>query len=68
MEGVHPTHNVQPAYGWMQTGVRKELPANSGRSRLNLSGAIDIINHKILIQEDKTLNAEVTINFLKKLR
>ena len=67
MDGVHPTHNVQPAYGWIQTGVRKELPANSGRSRLNLSGAIDIINHKVLIQEDKTLNAEATINFLKKV-
>ena len=50
MDGVHPTHNVQPAYGWIQTGVRKELPANSGRSRLNLSGAIDIIDHKVLIQ------------------
>ena len=67
MDGVHPTHNVQPAYGWIQTGVRKELRANSGRSRLNLSGAIDIINHKVLIQEDTTLNAEATINFLKKV-
>src|ERR1700744_1513951 len=35
MDGVHPTHNVQPAYGWIQKGVRKELPANSGRSRIN---------------------------------
>lgn len=67
MDGVHPTHNVQPAYGWMQTGVRKEIPANSGRSRLNLSGVIDIINHKIVIQEDKTLNARATISFLNKI-
>ena len=21
MDGVHPTHNVQPAYGWIQKGV-----------------------------------------------
>ena len=34
---IHPTHNVQPAYGWIETGVRKEIPANSGRSRLNVS-------------------------------
>ena len=39
-DGVHPTHNVQPAYGWIKKGVRNELPANAGRSRLNLSGAI----------------------------
>jgi transposase len=32
MDGVHPTHNVQPAYGWIQKGVRKEIPANTGRS------------------------------------
>lgn len=67
MDGVHPTHNVQPAYGWIQKGLRKELPANSGRSRINLSGAIDVIDHKIVVQEDKMLNAEATISFLQKI-
>lgn len=67
MDGVHPTHNVQPAYGWIQTGVRKGVRANSGRSRLNLSGAIDVISHKIVVQEDKTLNANSTISFLMNL-
>ncbi len=67
MDGVHPTHNVQSAYGWIQTGIRKEIPTNTGRSRVNLSGAIDVINHKILIQEDKMLNAAATISFLKKI-
>jgi hypothetical protein len=45
MDGVHPTHNVQPAYGWIQKGGRKEIPANSGRSRINLSGVLDVIDH-----------------------
>lgn len=67
MDGVHPTHNVQPAYGWIQTGVRKEIPANSGRSRINLSGVIDVIDHKVLVQEDKMLNAEATIGFFRKI-
>lgn len=67
MDGVHPTHNVQPAYGWIQKGVRKEVPANSGRSRINLSGILDVINHKVLIQEDKMLNAEATIIFFRKI-
>ena len=67
MDGVHPTHNVQPAYGWIKTGVRKEIPGNSGRSRLNLSGIIDIISHKVFIQEDEMLNAEATMSFLRKL-
>jgi transposase len=67
MDGVHPTHNVQPAYGWIQKGVRKEVPANSGRSRINLSGVLDVIDHKVLIQEDKMLNAEATISFFRKV-
>jgi Winged helix-turn helix len=62
-DGVHPTHNVQPACGWIKKGVRKEIPANTGRKRLNVSGAIDVVTHKIVIHEDKTLNAEATIRF-----
>ena len=67
MDGVHPTHNVQPAYGWIKKGVRKEIAANTGRARLNLSGIIDVINHNIVIQEDETLNAESTISFFQKI-
>jgi transposase len=66
-DGVHPTHNVQSAYGWIKKGVRKEIPANTGRSRLNLSGIIDVTNHNVLIHEDKTLNAESTIRFFQKI-
>ncbi len=67
MDGVHPTHNVQPAYGWIKKGERKEICANSGRSRLNLAGVIDVLAHKVLIQEDKMLNAASTISFFKKI-
>jgi transposase len=67
MDGVHPTHNVQPAYGWIKKGVRKEIPANTGRERLNISGIIDVVTHNIVIQEDQTLNAESTICFFQKV-
>jgi transposase len=67
MDGVHPTHNVQPAYGWIQKGVRKEIPANSGRTRINLSGIVDVIEYKVLVQEDKILNAAATIDFFQKI-
>lgn len=67
IDGVHPTHNTKPAYGWMQRGERKEIPTNTGRQRLNLSGAFDIITRKVLIQEDLTLNAKSTIAFLESL-
>lgn len=67
MDGVHPTHNVQPAYGWIRKGVKKELPSNTGRSRLNLSGIIDVIDHSVIVQEDEMLNSDATIYFFKKI-
>ena len=67
IDGVHPTHNTKPAYGWIQKGVRKEIPTNTGRQRLNLSGALDIVSKKVLVQEDVTLNAQSTIAFFKKI-
>lgn len=66
-DGVHPTHNIQPAYGWIRKGVRKELPANTGRARLNLSGAIDVIDQRLVMHEDLTLNAASTIRFFNKI-
>jgi transposase len=67
IDGVHPTHNVQPAYGWIRKGVRKEIPYNAGRSRLNLSGIVDVINHNVIVQEDEMLNSGATISFFQKI-
>ena len=49
MDGVHPTHNVQPAYGWIRRGVRKEIGTNTGRARINLSGIVDVISYNVVI-------------------
>lgn len=67
IDGVHPTHNVQPAYGWIKKGERREIPANTGRARLNLSGSIDVVTQNVLVEEDRTLNAESTIHFFQKI-
>jgi len=67
MDGVHPSHNVQLGYGWIRKGTDKLVPSNTGRSRINLTGAIDILSHDLLVQEDTMLNAEATIRFFQKL-
>src|SRR3972149_1264395 len=67
MDGVHPTHNVQPAYGWIRKGIRKEIPSNTGRSRLNFSGIIDGIYHNVIVQNDEMIYAEATISFFQKI-
>lgn len=65
MDGTHPTYNVEPGYGWMKKGKRKEIPSNSGRQRLNLAGIIDILSYRVFVKEETTLNAENTIEFFK---
>ena len=57
MDAVHPTHNTKPSYGWIKRGERKELLSNTGRQRINISGAIDIVSKKVFLKEDETLNA-----------
>jgi len=66
-DGVHPTHNTQVTYGWIKKGIRKEICSNTGRQRINLSGALDVIEKRVHFQEDPVLNAEATIGFLQKI-
>jgi len=67
VDGVHPTHNTQLSYGWIKKGMRKEIPSNTGRQRLNISGAVDLLAGKLHFQEDVMLNAGATISFLEKI-
>jgi transposase len=64
MDGVHPTHAVRFACGWIKKGVRKEVPANGSQKRMNLLGALDLEDMKIHKQEYLTIDAEAIIAFL----
>ncbi len=50
----------------MPKGEDTKLKSNTGRKRVNLSGALDAETHEILMQEDERLTAESTISFFKK--
>jgi transposase len=40
-DAVHPTHNTRADYGWIKKGETYPMPSNTGRSRLNLNGALN---------------------------
>jgi transposase len=67
MDGVHPLHNSQPAFGWIKKGKEQTLKTNTGRQRININGAYDIENHKAIIREDESINAQSTIALLKQM-
>jgi transposase len=67
MDGVHPMHNSQPAYGWIKKGKDMVLKANTGRQRLNLNGAYNTENHTVIIQEAEMINSQSTVSLLKEI-
>lgn len=64
MDGVHPTHAVRFACGWIKKGVRKEIPTNGSQKRMNLLGALDLEDMAIHKQEYATIDADAIISFL----
>ena len=67
VDAVHTLHNSQPAYGWMKKGYDYTIESNTGRQRVNINGAYSVEDHKVVINEAKTINAQSTIALFKKL-
>lgn len=68
IDGVHPTHNSQPAYGWLPKGEKVAVPANTGRGRVNINGAINIESREVAHVECDSVNAQSTVELLEKIR
>ena len=67
MDSVHPTQATKITSGWIRKGVEKMIATVAGRSRINLTGAIDLESMSIFTGEYKTIDGEATIDFLKHL-
>lgn len=67
MDGVHPMHNSQPAYGWIKKGKDMVLKANTGRQRINLNGAYNLEDHTVIIQEADMINGQSTVSLLTEM-
>lgn len=65
-DGVHPQYNVEPAYGWIETGTEKEVRSNTGRKRLNINGAINL-NHEVVFRDDESINADSAVALYEQL-
>ena len=59
--------DLQPSYGWILKGKERHIPANTGRKRLNLNGALNAETHQMVFREDSSVNAQSTIALLKQL-
>lgn len=67
LDGVHPQHNTQLAYGWIRKGQDKVVKSNSGRQRININGALNADTLEVVIRTDDTINAQSTLALFKAL-
>lgn len=57
VDASHPQHNNMPFYGWIYKGETKAIKTNSGRTRLNLNGALNLEDMQITVLSEKTINS-----------
>ncbi len=67
MDGVHALHNPIGAFGWIKKGTDKPIKTNTGRNRVNVNGAINIQDLSIETRMDDRINAESTVELLKRI-
>lgn len=67
LDGVHPQHNTQLAYGWVKKGQDKLVTSNSGRQRININGALNAETLEVVIRTDDAINAQSTLKLFEAL-
>ncbi len=67
VDSVHPTMATKVSYGWIKTGSDKAIGTVASRTRMNITGAIDLSTMKVISNEFETINGENIIKFLKQV-
>src|SRR3990167_8291236 len=69
VDAVHPIHNTLASYGWIKKGKQQEINSNTGRSRLNIHGAMNAETlETTIIASEASVNTESTINLFEHLQ
>ena len=64
---VHPTQATKVTYGWIKTGEDKLIASTASRTRINLTGAINLATMSVFHDSYETINGSTTVDFLKLL-
>lgn len=68
LDAVHPQHNTKSAYAWIKKGQEAAIPANTGRKRVNINGALNAHDvTDVVIDEADTINQESVKRLITKL-
>lgn len=67
VDSSHPQHQTRLAYGWIKKGQRKAEKMTNCQKRVNIIGAINLVNHQIEYRQVEWVNAESLQTFLEQL-
>lgn len=67
-DSTHPQHNPVVSYGWFKKGIEFDIFTNSGRSRLNINGAISLDNMDVITRTCDTVNSDSICDLLKVIK
>ena len=58
MDSAHPTQATELSYGWIRKGRDKTVPTVAGRKRINLTGAINLVDQGLLVHSYDAINGD----------
>ena len=67
VDGSHPQHQTQLAYGWIAKGVRKAVKMTACQKRLHILGAIELQGHQVEYRHVDWVNFETISAFFTQL-
>ena len=67
-DGVHPTMETKLSAGWIKTGVNKPVKTTASRTRINLFGAINLVDLTLVSKTYQTIDSESVSDFMVRLK
>lgn len=67
LDASHPHHNNKSSYGWIPKGEERWIKTNTGRSRVNINGALNLNDLTVITRLEETINATAMILLIKNI-
>ena len=67
MDSVHPTQATKVTYGWIKTGTDKLIASTASRTRINITGALNLTSMSVIHNNYAAINAATTTDFFRLL-
>ncbi len=68
MDSCHPTQSTKLEYGWIKKSKEKEIKITGAKTRINITGAVNIETREILTLNYDKIDSISAIDFFKKNR